>query len=1827
MRQCIDHLSKGIEVLVSNVDGNLVPVSTDASSLKQHFKAVIIGSGYGGAVAAQRLAKKFGNGVCVLERGSERIAGTFPANFSDLTADVRLSLLPEEITAGADDALWDIRLDKEMGTLVASGLGGGSLINAGIVLAPEKKVFETGWPKEISWDKLQHYFDRAEKKLSAMPIPNEVKKRLPKAVLFDELKNAAFQGEDTPIKPKFTINFSEQSKNKCIHCGDCMTGCNQNAKVSLDKTYLRDAKESGAQLFTGATVLWIEASSSEEAKWRVALEFTDSKLRENNPGPFFIETEQVVLAAGTLGSTEILFRSQKKGLSLSSMLGAKFSTNGDNISALYNLNVKSTKPLSYSDDLSLPQARQVGPSIVGMTRVNTQGTSVLIQETTLPSALGPLFEEAMTTAAVLHKCLVTDTKSAATHDPAAHDIQQLHSTLLMASMGNDDSANNMSFQTLDCNESSKPKESLRLNKASGTTEPGSPAVSHKAFEKLFQGIKFDGRFANKQTFLLKNPLIQPVPDALVNLFKGLAREEVTRSDYLYTHHPLGGCSMGDSVEVAVVNDQGQLYKPEGGVHKGIYVLDGSIIPVSLGTNPLLTICAISERACDEMIELSDSDGNVDLVNMPNDFPAQPINLPTLVETEFKFEEVLTGTGKLNGKQVNARLSMNIAPIKTRDLLYQPQATITISEAHLELTDTNGKMLGQASYTGSLTVPSLRIESLYKRIARAAVALYRRPLPDSGAPLGAAQANALLSHIGRRRDITYSLSKKPTETNQFGLPEALHGKKVLEFGIDSTAMQQWIEVNLESSPKSVLKLKLRADLLNMLGRFSSSFQLTQQSSMPKSILDLSRVLAYGVRATLHQHALGFVPPPAPANPPIADQSTGKFKRRLPHDRILGSGDRPYFAHQYPLEVAEENGVKANILLTRYGSKSQIKGSSHFIDGLTFNEASKAILLVHGFAASGTLFAHDGIELSLAGHLMDQDFDVWVLDYRTSIGLPIANTRSSIDDCARYDLPQAVNRILQERRSLVTRTEQDKLIVMAHCIGASVFSQAVLGGHLDSNLIDRAVLLQVAPIIRLTPTQHLRVRGTSFIRRFVKTEVLDLAIPSDQSLMDFVVDAIAGSYPHLDEASPKDDKAQYILAGQKYPRFSRLAARISFMMSPLFRPNNLGAGVLNHLDDFLGQGNVRQYFQLMYYAFRQRITDQDGKNAYLTPARVKTNWTFPTQIVMGQENRVFDLQTATLSWIYLLNNTDKQRLADHDLPSPLVIEGYGHLDCLLGKNAKNDVFSKLTPFVTNSHLGTMQVQALEPKKYLPRPPVMGPYLGWLRKEGNNIKARIWVSLEPTHDLNDGLGIVIKNASGTLRTIRITAFAAESGADAPDLCVAFDLDLQQEDMNGNSDITLIVTSLYYGYPIDVANLPSLPQKFLTTKQEGEEEVRVSDALNSIEEQRAKGYPIEVDQNEPGLGERVKFWDLPIIDSLVISAQTLRAVVDSNPNEVTFALGSCRYMPHLADRDLADQTFKRLSQSGRGEVKWDDRQATIPTAVLLVGDQVYIDSTMGLFEPPYKTERIYEPYREAWSSGDRHKAISGLPTYFMRDDHEFRNDFEPSSYGQQSQELYRGWAESAFREFQLLAMPDRDDPSKYWYSFEHGGFSFFVMDTRDRVGPSPVIDSASAQIISERQWDDLRQWLISTQSDRPRFIVSPSELAPWSIREGANLVYQLQSDGWLAFPSSLAKLAELDLSKVVFLCGNQHASSVASIQLGKNCSTPVITASPLYGPYPPVNPRATDVVKRGEYSTDLKVFFEGDNLALIQVKKNADPATWQLRVKFLRSTGDSVETTVDIL
>ena len=562
---------------------------------------VVVGSGYGGAVAALRYAEK-GYAVTMLERGAEFLPGEFSNDVSTLPKFFRSSDLSGKRTMGSATGLFDFHVGLGAAAVVANGLGGGSLINAGVALEPNPAVFaQSCWPQAIRVDalslpadlphSLSKAYATARTALGARPWADHGKSKTIALHALGTSLNAqtAFTKVDLTIDP-----------DKCTQCGDCASGCNvPGAKLTLGQTYLAEALKTGrVRIITRASVLRIRPAKPRDHRTNWILRvlpteeigFWPTREDADKQGGFDLEADTLVLSAGTMGSTEILQRSKAKlgdEFAISPSLGNRFSANGDNISFIADtpqptfstgqgahtgLSVNSTAPCGPTITAMLDLRQSAPISLKGGPGLERE---ILVQDGAIPGAIARLFKEALSTAYTARQLSNWRWHFAKSADPQ-HDPLAASSTLtdhaqVLLTMGHDQAAG-------------------RIVRVEGRDESvpfwPNPAAApgYVAQQNLFDRIpKRRGihlhmpswRFFGSNSTLDR---LAPLPPIVT------------------TVHPLGGCAMGDDFESSVVNDQGQVRFAANQHYDNLRVLDASIIPTSLGANPFLTITALAERA-------------------------------------------------------------------------------------------------------------------------------------------------------------------------------------------------------------------------------------------------------------------------------------------------------------------------------------------------------------------------------------------------------------------------------------------------------------------------------------------------------------------------------------------------------------------------------------------------------------------------------------------------------------------------------------------------------------------------------------------------------------------------------------------------------------------------------------------------------------------------------------------------------------------------------------------------------------------------------------------------------------------------------------------------------------------------------------------------------------------------------------------------------------------------------------------------------------------------------------------------------------------------------
>ncbi|MGH0256294.1 alpha/beta fold hydrolase [Sinorhizobium meliloti] len=555
-------------------------LSRPLDAISSHYDAIVVGSGYGGGVAVSRLAR-CGKRVCLLERGREILPGEFPDRMGEGMAQFRIRGKGGDF--GSRLGLFDLHVGDDIHVLVGNGLGGTSLINANVALQAESGVMaDKCWPAGIVADPdLATGYARARAMLRPAPVPQAIADKLPKV---DALKAAA-KALDAPFYlPPINVVFEAGPNSAnvvqpaCNLCGDCCSGCNAGSKTTVQMTYIPDAVNHGAEVFTEAEVRFLQR---EGGKWRVFYEPAGDGDDAHHAPEQSVTADIVVLAAGTLGSTEILLRSREHGLSVSQRLGESFTGNGDVLAFAYN-NDRVINGIGVGVP---PKAEahppEIGPCIGGiidLRKGENLSKDMVIEDGSIPGALSPVLPSLMVGGGAL-----AEDADFGFADEISETARATESLLFGAYSGA--VRNTQTFLVMSHDDGGG--KIVLDNDATTVLWPG---VASQANFRHIEEMLERATAATGGTYL-KNPITQ----------RYLGHN-------LITVHPLGGCAMGESAATGVVNHKCQVFDAaaEGGsVHEGLYVCDGSVMPRPLGVNPLLTITAVAERS---MIKLAQDRG-------------------------------------------------------------------------------------------------------------------------------------------------------------------------------------------------------------------------------------------------------------------------------------------------------------------------------------------------------------------------------------------------------------------------------------------------------------------------------------------------------------------------------------------------------------------------------------------------------------------------------------------------------------------------------------------------------------------------------------------------------------------------------------------------------------------------------------------------------------------------------------------------------------------------------------------------------------------------------------------------------------------------------------------------------------------------------------------------------------------------------------------------------------------------------------------------------------------------------------------------------------------
>ena len=413
------------------------------------------------------------------------------------------------------------------------------------------------WPRAVSRAVLDRYYARAEQGLRvSRPSWAQVSKS--GGLWAATLAAAGHTCDRVPVAI---------SPERCVNAKWCHTGCIFAGKNSLITNYLWAAENAGVQVLPSLQVESIMQSSARPYRYIVGADVMDndgsSPTRAPTGQQVEIECKVLVLASGAMGTPPLLMRSRPYLPALSPQLGRNMGVNGDHVAALEfdPARVRSVLGLPGYDEFykGKPITTMSYDWWVGRRGHQYDGTRFTLQEIFLSTLTNFLYDSGRT-------------------QPGGPSWWGLQKKQAVAHWANRIELLAMVQDTHDGTFLAPPPQGAAVR-------PNAGPIAFGTFDYSMSDQSLAVRAA-------ANEAIRQVATR-----RGLGRfMPLTETQGVYCAHPLGGCRMADSPDLGVVDDGGAVYG-----YEGLYCIDGSIVPTSLGVNPSLTISALTERCAERLV--------------------------------------------------------------------------------------------------------------------------------------------------------------------------------------------------------------------------------------------------------------------------------------------------------------------------------------------------------------------------------------------------------------------------------------------------------------------------------------------------------------------------------------------------------------------------------------------------------------------------------------------------------------------------------------------------------------------------------------------------------------------------------------------------------------------------------------------------------------------------------------------------------------------------------------------------------------------------------------------------------------------------------------------------------------------------------------------------------------------------------------------------------------------------------------------------------------------------------------------------------------------------
>ncbi|MEI7779527.1 MAG: GMC family oxidoreductase [Actinomycetes bacterium] len=515
------------------------------------FDVVVVGSGFGGSVAALRLTEK-GYRVAVLEAGRRFTAETLPktswqakdflfAPAIGCYGIQRIHILPDTVV------------------LCGAGVGGGSLVYANTLYVPPPAFFaDRQWADITDWSaELAPYYDQAQRMLGAVEQPSTTAADDHVRAIAEDM-GVGQTYHRTPVGVFFGVGPGVESpdpffggvgpsRRGCTECGECMTGCRHNAKNTLPTNYLGLAESAGARVFPMSTVDVVRPLAANAAGARYAVDFHRTGPGNSQPRRTFTASH-VVFAAGAYNTQRLLHRMRDDGhlTNLSSALGRLSRTNSESLVGA----VSNDRSVDYTQGVAITSSFHPEPHThiepvrygKGSNMMGLLGTLLTDEEPGVPRWRTWL------------KAMAADPKAALRSLNVSGWSERTIIALVMQDVDNS--------VTVSSKRTRLGRWKLTSGHGEGEPNPTWIPVANEFARRLAERI--DGEAMGSAGDLIGAPM---------------------------TAHFVGGAVIGADPERGVVDPYQRVFG-----HDGLHVLDGAAVTANLGVNPSLTITAQAERA-------------------------------------------------------------------------------------------------------------------------------------------------------------------------------------------------------------------------------------------------------------------------------------------------------------------------------------------------------------------------------------------------------------------------------------------------------------------------------------------------------------------------------------------------------------------------------------------------------------------------------------------------------------------------------------------------------------------------------------------------------------------------------------------------------------------------------------------------------------------------------------------------------------------------------------------------------------------------------------------------------------------------------------------------------------------------------------------------------------------------------------------------------------------------------------------------------------------------------------------------------------------------------